>query len=453
MTTASIQTTHAESPELETGRELLVLNGRLEILELDEGGDRQRVLYRLPDINGRLQQIAVGITTHRWLQRFADGRCLDDVRRELLEGEDPEQVERFVQVVTSFLKPRRMLVSPTDNGTFAPTRPGKPSWMALKIRLLPGWLVERVTRHLVWSYDRAALATLMVVIIAGQAAFLAAQPVVSGQVAIGLGSEGILGVIALVFLGLLAHEFGHAAAARRYGCRNTEIGIGWYFYFPVFWADLSEAWRCSRGQRAVIDMGGTYYQAIFISGLMAAFWTTGQLVYFYASVVLNISLLFNINPFLRLDGYWLVSDLTGTPNLRRTASRAIGGLFSGRKTGDRQARWLVLYAIGANLFFVLVLYLLFKHVIWRVIGNIPPFLQDLLATLGSGTASIADTIVAVGLLLWQFIMIYFIGYLLVSVAGRLWQLGGGLRGRSGRRTSAPLAEKSADSFDTPTHRE
>ena len=118
-----------------------------------------------------------------------------------------------------------------------------------------------------------------------------------------------------------AHELGHAYTATRYGCRVPAMGVSLLVMVPVLYTDTSAAWRLrSRRQRMTIDAAGLY--AEFSVAAVALFaWSflpdgavrTGAFV--LATTSLATSVLVNASPFMRFDGYYILSDLLGIPNL------------------------------------------------------------------------------------------------------------------------------------------
>ncbi len=64
----------------------------------------------------------------------------------------------------------------------------------------------------------------------------------------------------LTALGIIVHEIGHLTACSRYGAQHGGIGIGIYWCMPVFYAEVNGAWMLPRLQRAVVDVGGLYFQ-------------------------------------------------------------------------------------------------------------------------------------------------------------------------------------------------
>jgi putative peptide zinc metalloprotease protein len=161
-------------------------------------------------------------------------------------------------------------------------------------------------------------------------------------------------------IGLL-HELGHASAAAAYGARPGVIGLGLYLIFPVFYADVTHVWSLTPRQRVVVNLGGIYFQLLcnlILIGLARCAGPVGSVC--HALVFVNIGVaLFNLNPFLKFDGYWVYADLFGLPNLRR-ASRELA-LATLRRLCRRPfpplvpSRALQLYAVGALLFDALVI--------------------------------------------------------------------------------------------------
>jgi putative peptide zinc metalloprotease protein len=148
----------------------------------------------------------------------------------------------------------------------------------------------------------------------------------------GLGSvEESLAVFALLVLSALAHELGHAAACVRLGVQPGHVGAGIYAIFPVLYIDVSRAWRLPAQARALVDVGGMYFQLLVILLLVPLLaWEPPRHV---AATVIAFNagwVLFNLNPVFKMDGYWLLADLTGTPNLQQRAFRYLGSLVTSR---------------------------------------------------------------------------------------------------------------------------
>ena len=129
----------------------------------------------------------------------------------------------------------------------------------------------------------------------------------------------------IALLAVLAHEFGHMAAVMRFNIEPGDIGFAFYFMQPVMYSDVTRVWILSRKQRVLIDIGGVYFECIFLSILGAWGYLTGNSFIKLATSMLAIGLTFNFNPFIKLDGYWMVSDLLGIPNLHAKMNEFLKG--------------------------------------------------------------------------------------------------------------------------------
>ncbi|MHB2166428.1 HlyD family efflux transporter periplasmic adaptor subunit [Alsobacter sp. R-9] len=138
------------------------------------------------------------------------------------------------------------------------------------------------------------------------------------------------------------HELGHALMAKRYGVRVPSMGVAFMVMAPFLYSDVSDAWRLrSRRQRLAIDAAGLVAEVMLAAWALLAwvFLPDGilrSIAFVTATTSLVLSLLLNLNPFMRFDGYHLLADASGIPNLQ-TRAIAVG-------------RWLmreVLFGLGA----------------------------------------------------------------------------------------------------------
>ncbi|MNF43003.1 Peptidase family M50 [compost metagenome] len=130
--------------------------------------------------------------------------------------------------------------------------------------------------------------------------------------------------VALVFA-KLCHEFGHAYMAKRAGCRVQSMGLAFMVLFPLFYTDVSDAWRVNdRRSRLLIGAGGMLAELLLAAIALLAWsllpdgpWRTAA--FMLASATWLTTLVINLNPFLRFDGYYLLSDLWRVENLQQRA--------------------------------------------------------------------------------------------------------------------------------------
>ena len=140
-----------------------------------------------------------------------------------------------------------------------------------------------------------------------------------------LSIEGALGyALALGFVKIL-HELGHAYAARAHGCRVPTMGVAFVVLAPMLYTDVTDSWRLQdRRQRMLIGAAGVLAElAVAAVALFAwAVLPDGALrsaAYFLATVSLIGSLAINASPLMRFDGYYLLADGWGIPNLQQRA--------------------------------------------------------------------------------------------------------------------------------------
>ncbi|GAA4757670.1 MULTISPECIES: hypothetical protein [Flavobacterium] len=172
--------------------------------------------------------------------------------------------------------------------------------------------------------------------------------------------------IIINLLTLIFHEFGHSAACQKYGGEGGSIGFGFYILSPVFFSDVTDAWRLHRKERLIVDLGGVYMQLI-----ITAFFSILFFVYHDIRIVSLISLIligvvFNLNPFLRYDGYWALSDLMNITNLRERSSRITGkfyGWIVGINKNFNPSKRDVMLIVYGNISILFILYILFYMVI------------------------------------------------------------------------------------------
>lgn len=121
------------------------------------------------------------------------------------------------------------------------------------------------------------------------------------------------------------HELGHALTATRYGCRIPSMGIAVMLGAPVFYTDTSDCWRLARRQeRLAIVFAGVAAEFVVAAAaiLLWSFLPDGaarQICFAFATASIALSLVVNLNPCMRFDGYFALSDYLEVPNLQGRA--------------------------------------------------------------------------------------------------------------------------------------
>ena len=132
---------------------------------------------------------------------------------------------------------------------------------------------------------------------------------------------------AALILSKICHELGHGYTAIRYGCRVPSMGVAFMVLWPVLYTETSSAWKLSdTAKRQFINSAGVLTELLIASyaTLLWSFLPDGaarDAVFYLAVVGWTLSLAVNLNPFMRFDGYYILSDLVSIPNLHHRSSR------------------------------------------------------------------------------------------------------------------------------------
>ena len=137
--------------------------------------------------------------------------------------------------------------------------------------------------------------------------------------------EGAI-LLAIVFTGIkIIHEFGHAFMAKHYGVSVPHMGLAFMVMYPIMYTEMSGSWRVT-SQKARIYMGlAGVMTEIALAAVFLVYWhisssVLGQSIAFsVVAISLLGSLFVNLNPFMRFDGYYVLSDYWGIENLHAKA--------------------------------------------------------------------------------------------------------------------------------------
>ena len=127
-------------------------------------------------------------------------------------------------------------------------------------------------------------------------------------------------VVLLIVLGLTVvsaafHECGHATGCRYGGARPGVVGVGIYLIWPSFFTNVTDSYRLSRAGRLRTDLGGLYFNLIFMLALAGLYAATSAEVLLLVIAITHLEMLEQLLPFVRFDGYFILSDLAGVPDL------------------------------------------------------------------------------------------------------------------------------------------
>ena len=202
----------------------------------------------------------------------------------------------------------------------------------------------------------------------------------------------------------IIHEFGHGLTCKHFGGECHEMGVMLLVLTPCLYCNVSDSWMLpNKWHRAYIGAAGMYIEVVIASVCTFIWWFTepGLLNYVCLSTMFVCSvstLMFNANPLLRYDGYYILSDLTEIPNLRQKAttilSRKLGSWCLGLEEPDdpflpqRNQVFFALYSVAAAIYRWVVLF----SILWFLYTVLEPYGLKVVSQLIAGF-SVAGLIV------------------------------------------------------------
>ncbi len=166
------------------------------------------------------------------------------------------------------------------------------------------------------------------------------------------------------------HEFGHACFTHAWGGKVREMGIMLLVFFPVPYVDSSSAYGFSDRKRRMLVSAAGIMVELFLASIALLVWVntdSGALhdMAFDVVIIGGLStVIFNANPLLRFDGYYILSELIQIPNLGKRSQQYLGYLFKHHVlaipglqspvTARGEKKWLFSYGIGAGIYRVFI---------------------------------------------------------------------------------------------------
>ena len=322
-----------------------------------------------------------GFRETRYLVRRGDGQvaqlpallyrtaCLADGRRDAgaiaavladefggdLAGEQGR--ERVTALVDQRLRPAGLVGESARAG--AGRSPRRDHLLMLRMRraLVPAPVVWRIAGLFAPFFRPLAVLVALAAFIAVDVA-LVRQVGWSGLVSSGhaLINEPVwtLAVLGVVVLAGMFHESGHVAACRYGGAVPGSMGVGVYIVWPAFYSTVTDAYRLPRGGRLRTDLGGVHFNAIAMTALGAAYLVTGSPWLLAAVALLHVETAWQFLPSLRLDGYYVLADLVGVPDLFARMRPILTSLVHPRRTPPPAVRELKPWVRGTVTVWVLL---------------------------------------------------------------------------------------------------
>jgi hypothetical protein len=211
--------------------------------------------------------------------------------------------------------------------------------MALRHRkpLLSERVVNAAARPLTWLHLPFVTVPVLLAFVAFDVWLFGVHGIAAGLRSALYDPLLLLAVLGSVVVATAFHELGHASACRYGGARPGVMGVGLYLVWPAFYCDVTDAYRLNRTGRLRTDLGGVYFNAIFALLAGAVFLITGEEAALLAAVVQHLIALQQLLPLLRFDGYYVLTDLTGVPDILSRIKPIFRSLVRGREREPRVA--------------------------------------------------------------------------------------------------------------------
>ncbi|XRQ04374.1 hypothetical protein ACN3XK_48550 [Actinomadura welshii] len=272
-----------------------------------------RQLVRLPPL---LFLVAKALYEHRGLAGTDVARALDRVAAAVSEQAGARlTAEQIVYLVDRKLAP--LGVTTYSDGTPPPADVKADPFLALKwkVAVFPESFTWFISGLFAWLFRPVVMVAAIAGFLVSEVWLLTDRSMAGALSFTILNPVSILLVLGLGIASCAFHEVGHAAACRYGGVRPGVMGCGIYIVWPAFYTDITESYRLGRGGRLRADLAGVYFNAIFVVGLTLAYLQTGFEPLLVTVLYVNLQMVQQLLPTLRFDGYYIMSDLIGIPDL------------------------------------------------------------------------------------------------------------------------------------------
>jgi putative peptide zinc metalloprotease protein len=273
--------------------------------------DRQWLVQR----DGRFVQLTEIL--YRIAEHANGERTPEDIARQVTETTDwMVSADNVRHLIQTKLVPLGLIVTADGSPVAQRADSGRsPLQVNMRTRVLNPRIIEPVARVLQVFFAPPILLSTMLVIVAAHAWLYLVHGVSDSLRAAVYTPGGLVLALALMAVSAIFHEFGHAAGLRYSGGNVRGMGAGLYLVYPTFYTDTTDAYRLGRLAKLRTDLGGIYFHLIFALGIIILYFLSGQEILLAVVVLINGDILYQLIPYVRLDGYWVLTDLTGIPDM------------------------------------------------------------------------------------------------------------------------------------------
>ncbi|HEX4686287.1 MAG TPA: MinD/ParA family protein [Nocardioides sp.] len=201
--------------------------------------------------------------------------------------------------------------------------------------LLPASAVRSLSRGLTWWFLPPVVVVVLAGFVAMDIALVLRGDLLSAFEALVATPVMLLLILLVINCAAVVHELGHAAACRYGGASPGRIGVGVYIVYPAYFTEVTDSYRLGRSGRLRTDLGGLYFNAWTVIVLGAGYLMTGEALLILTAAMLQVQMLQQLIPAVRFDGYYVLADLAGVPDLFTRVGPVLRSLLPGRPPDPR----------------------------------------------------------------------------------------------------------------------
>lgn len=253
--------------------------------------------------------------------------------------------------------------------------------LSLKFKLFnPDRLLSKLSFITESLFTRTAVLVSCIVIFIGFILAIYQRNTIGLELTSELIAPQNLMAMTLIFIAIKCmHEFAHAFAIKHWGGHVKEMGITFLVFSPVPYVDASDSWSFQNKYKRIMVSAMGIFTELIIASISLVIWSVSdpgvvKTTALNSAVVASLStILFNANPLLKFDGYYVLQDVLEIPNLYKRSQTYLVHLVSSYVVGQKDSKppahergerlWLLIYGLSALtyrfvLLTIIVIYLL-----------------------------------------------------------------------------------------------
>ncbi|SOE03255.1 hypothetical protein [Blastococcus haudaquaticus] len=273
------------------------------------------------------------------------GRIADDLGRRFAEElDEPLTPEQVRYLVDERLRPVGIVAADAAEDTSAaspaPVMPDLLLALRYRVGVIPAAVAWRIAGVFEGFFTRPAWVAALTAFVVVDAAVLLSVDGLFATLLTGVTDyirhpQLVLVLFGLMVLANVFHECGHVTACRYGGARPGEMGLGLYIVWPALYSNVTDAYRLDRTGRLRTDLGGVYFNAISMTVVGVLYLHTGEPWVLVALLTMHTETAAQFLPSIRLDGYYMLGDIAGVPELFGYVGPVLRSALPGRPTDPK----------------------------------------------------------------------------------------------------------------------